>query len=335
MIPIFAASRARQWPRWLAAVGLLQSVAAAPARWERLAPLPVGNGGFVGGPISGEIVVAGGTTWQGDNKIWLDRIWVYSPVRNAWREAGRLEAPVAYAVAGQVGDTVWYASGSSGGVTHRSLWALEGDLAPRLISRLDRGFVYAAGARIGLALYVVGGTDDQARLDRITNQFLAIDLKTGAVTRLPDYPETSLTTGTAAAVGTQLFVFGGARWDATKNTVINHATAHTYSVETQRWEALPALPHPGRGYTAVSLDDRHIFLAGGYRNDTVEFTADAYLFDVQRKTYTTTISLPYAGMVGIVKSGEWLYCLGGEDRKKHRADATYRIKWASLIKPSR
>ena len=217
MIPIFAASRARQWPRWLAAVGLLQSVAAAPARWERLAPLPVGNGGFVGGPISGEIVVAGGTTWQGDNNIWLDRIWVYSPVRNAWREAGRLEAPVAYAVAGQVGDTVWYASGSSGGVTHRSLWALDGDLAPRLISRLDRGCVYAAGARIGLALYVVGGTDDQARLDRITNQFLAIDLKTGAVTRLPDYPETSLTTGTAAAVGTQLFVFGGARWDATSS----------------------------------------------------------------------------------------------------------------------
>ncbi|MBM3866050.1 MAG: hypothetical protein FJ381_09170 [Verrucomicrobia bacterium] len=320
--------------RFVALLGALLRVplsAATPPAWERLAPLPVGNGGFVGAALGGEIIVAGGTTWQGDTKRWLAQIWAYSPARNTWREAGRLPAPLAYAVSTQVGETLWFAGGSSRETTHRTLWTMDASRTPQLVSRLERGFVYAAGARVGLTLYAVGGTDDQGRLDRITNQFLAIDLKSGAITRLADYPEASLTTATAAASGGEIFVFGGARWDAAKGTVVNHTTAHAYAVGEQRWSSLPALPHPGRGYTAVTLDDRHIFLAGGYRSDVVEFTADAYIFDRERKTYTPTTALPYAGMVGLVTDGPWLYCLGGEDRKKHRTDAVYRIRWASLL----
>jgi hypothetical protein len=70
----------------------------------------------------------------------------------------------------------------------------------------------ATGGRIGHQLIVVGGTDDQAALERVGNRCLAIDLRTGAATRLADYPEAGLTTGTAAAVGKTLYVFGGARW---------------------------------------------------------------------------------------------------------------------------
>jgi hypothetical protein len=36
-------------------------------------------------------------------------------------------------------------------------------------------------------------------------------------------------------------------------------------------------------------------------------------------------------MVTLVKDGEWLYCLGGEDRKRHRTAAAFRIRWASLL----
>jgi N-acetylneuraminic acid mutarotase len=307
------------------------ALSAAPA-WERLAALPIGNGGFITASIAGDVVIAGGTTWQGDVKAWLNQIWVYEPARNTWRAAGRLEVPLAYAVTGHGPDISWFAGGSSGQETHRALWKIEKGLVPQRIATLEPGIVYAAGGRIGPKLYVVGGSDDQGALERVGSRFFAFDLKTGAATRLADYPEAGLMTGTAAAVGDNLYVFGGARWDAEKKAAVNYASAHTYSIVTSQWTALPPLPHPGRGYTAVALDDRHIFIAGGYRNDVVEFVADAYLFDVKSGKYTPSTPLPYAAMVGLVQNGDWLYCLGGEDRKKHRTDAAFRIRWRELLR---
>lgn len=91
------------------------------------------------------------------------------------------------------------------------------------------------------------------------------------------------------------------------------------------------LPYPIRGITAVALDDRRILLAGGYKDDDTGFVADALLYDTQSGEYSPTTPLPYAAMVSLVKSGDWLYCLGGEDRKKHRSDAVFRIRWKELL----
>ncbi|MBL9210352.1 MAG: hypothetical protein JNL92_07775 [Opitutaceae bacterium] len=311
--------------------GAFLSVSTASAAWERLAPLPVPNGGFIGAASGGRIIAAGGVTWKGDTKIWLDGIWSYDPGRNAWSETGKLPAPLAYSVSGSDGTTTWFAGGSSGVTTGRSLWRIDPGQAPRVIAAIEPALVYAAGALIGTTLYAAGGSDDQAAIERITSAFFGIDIRNGKATRLPDYPESSLTTGTAAAVGGKLYVFGGARWDAAAKAVVNHASAHAFSPDTNRWERLPPLPHPGRGFKAVALDERRILLAGGYRNDEVEFVRDAYVFDTQTRTFTPTVALPYAAMVTLIQSGEWLYCLGGEDRKRHRTDAVYRIRWQELL----
>lgn len=307
------------------------STSAALAAWERLAPLPVPNGGFVAAASGDRILAVGGVTWRGDNKIWLDGIWSYDPARNAWSDAGKLPAPLAYATVGSDGSTVWFAGGSSGTTTHRQLWQLTPGKPPQPLGTIEPALVYAAGGVIGDTLYAAGGTDDQAAIDRISPRFHGINLRTGAARRLADYPEASLTTATAAVARGRLYVFGGARWDATLKSVVNHASVHAYTPATDRWEKLPPLPHPGRGFCAVALDDRHILVAGGYRNDDVEFVTAAYVFDVEKRTFTPTTPLPYAAMVSLVRSGEWLYCLGGEDRKRHRTDAVFRIRWQELL----
>ena len=307
------------------------STAAAPAAWERLAPLPVPNGGFIAAGSGDRIIAVGGVTWKDDTKIWLNGIWSYDPARNAWSESGPLPAPLAYSVSGSDGATMWFAGGSSGERTQRNLWRIDSGQPPFVVASIDPALVYAAGGLIGTTLYAAGGTDDQAAIERITNRFVGIDVRTGQTTRLPDYPEASLTTGTAAVVGGKLYVFGGARWDPVAKTVVNHASAHVFSPDTNRWERLPPLPHPGRGYTAIALDERRILVAGGYRNDEVEFVRDAYVFDTHARTFTPTLPLPYAAMVTLVRNGEWLYCLGGEDRKRHRTDAAFRIRWQELL----
>lgn len=309
---------------------LFSSLGAAPA-WERLPSLPIGNGGFVSGVMAGDILIAGGTTWQGDVKRWLDRIWTYDTQKGEWREVGTLPAPIAYGVAADDGQTWWFAGGTTGDRSLRTLWRVEPGAAPRRVAELDRGLVYAAGARIGNKLYAAGGSDDQGALDRIGNQFVSIDLESGHVRRLAAYPEAGLSTGTAAATAGRIHVFGGARWDPEAKTVVNHASAHAYSVTTGRWEKLPDLPYPGRGYCAVTLDEGRILVAGGYRNDEVEFVRDALIYDVNTRRYAPTVPLPYAGMVALVAAGDWVYCLGGEDRKRHRTDAAFRIRIADLL----
>ena len=306
----------------LAGVGTTR---AAAAGWEQRAPLPVPNGGFVAAALGGRIVIAGGTTWDGDTKRWLSQIWSYDPATDRWREAGRLPAALAYPASAQVGDTLWWAGGSSGETTHRALWTLGGDLAPRLVSRLTEGFVYAAAAAVGLELHVVGGTDDQAALDRVSRRFRSIDLKTGRSTELPSYPEPGFTTGTAIAAGARVLVFGGARWDATARTVVNHASAHAYDTRTRQWSALPPLPRPNRGITAITLDARRIYLAGGYEGGDPGFVSHALIFNPETPGYRPSTPLPYAGMVTLVKLGNWVYCLGGEDRMRHRSAAVHRI----------
>jgi len=309
--------------------------APTPPTWERVASLPVANGGFFSGVVDGNLLVAGGTAWDGDTKLWLDQIWSYDPAANAWQKAGRLPAAVAYPGSGYNRNALWFAGGSSGAETHQTLWKLGPKATLEKVAAIDRGAVYTAGALIGSTLYLVGGTDDQARLDRLTNAFVAIDVTTGAILALPNYPEKTLTTATAAAAGNQLFVFGGARWDAAAKTVANHSSAYSYSPDTQRWDPLPPLPFAVRGLTAVTLDADHILIGGGYRSAEIGFVADAFIFNVKTRTYSPTLPLPYAAMVSLVRNGEWLYCIGGEDRMRHRSDAVFRIRWQNLLTSAR
>ncbi|MBI3880093.1 MAG: hypothetical protein HY301_08505 [Verrucomicrobia bacterium] len=301
------------------------------AEWERLAPLPEPNGGFVAGAVGDQIVLAGGTNWKDDTKQWLRRIFTYSPQANSWQETGWLDAPLAYSVVGEHAGALWFASGSSGTNTHTVVWRIDRSLAAKSAFTLGHGFVLAGSAVIGSSLHVLGGTDDMNDLAHATNTFLSIDLRNGRTTKLPDYPEPAFITGASAACGNRFFAFGGARWDSGSNTVANLSSAHAFNTMTKRWENLAPLPYAVRGINACPLDGSRILLAGGYKNDAEEFTDEAFIFDTRTASYTPTKPLPYKAMVALVKSGDWVYCLGGEDKKKHRTDAMFRIKWRELL----
>lgn len=223
------------------------SIQSFAAEWERVASLPESNGGFVSGEINGEVIIASGTNWKDDTKQWLSSIHAYDPTTNKWRQIGTLEAPLAYGVSGQDAQALWFASGSSGTSTHRSVLRIDKSLTATRAHKLDTGFVYAGGAVTGSTLYVLGGADDQASLEKTTNALLAIDLGNGTTTRLSAYPEPGFVTGAVATCAGRLFAFGGARWDAEAKTVANLSSAHTYYPAEKRWGkvATVALPDPG------------------------------------------------------------------------------------------
>ncbi len=318
-----------------ASLAALMNYESSAAEWEKLPPLPEANGGFICGAIGGEIVIAGGTNWRGETKHWLDQIHAFDPRRGTWREAGRLPAPLAYAACGETREGLVFAGGSSGAESHGSLWRLDRQFAVQPLAPLEQRFVYGASAVLGGELFVIGGAADQAKLETASNHCHAIDVRTGKSRRLADLPAPSFITGAAAACGGRVYVFGGARWDAVSGAASNLAGAFTYTPAENRWEVLKPLPSANRGLVAVTLDDRHILIAGGYKNDVEEFTDEALLFDVERGEYRRTVALPYRSLVALVKLRDHVYCLGGEDRKKHRTDACYRIAAEALLKAAR
>ncbi len=317
----------RPWRKFLtvlAAASLAVGIGRA-AEWEQLPDLPEPNGGFVAGAVGPDVVVAGGTNWTDGRKNWLRAVHVFEPAQGAWRGLGVLRAPLAYAVAGETPGGLVVVGGSSGQAP--SVVRVEvsrGLMLSESPSGLTAPAVLAAGGAIGEELIVVGGTDDAANGAGFCRRAVALDLRTGTVRALPDFPGPPLASAASAVAGDELFVFGGATWDAAAKEVVNQAGAWAYSPARQTWRPLRPFPVARRGLAAVALDRGRILLAGGYGRDDEGFFDEVWIYDIVRDEYRRAGKLPYKAMTTLVRAGDFVYCLGGEDRDRHRSAAVHR-----------
>jgi len=318
---------------WFSAALLTTSLYAV--EWEHLPPLPEPNGGFVCGAHHGAIYVIGGTNWKDGTKHWLDAVRSYDPGTKKWTlHDGRQR--IAYAVTadwplGRPDPRLTWIGGFDGSAGVKSC----GDLCDQstIASRplvLPDATVLCAGGRVGDRFVIVGGTNDPANVAGFarTATMIEMPLKT---TPLPEYPGKAFGTAASAVAGDELFVFGGGNWDAAASAVVNANEAHAFSVKSRIWRALEPLPFAARGMAAVALDEHRIYLGGGYKTNPEGFTADAFIYDVKTGCYTAAKPVPYAAMVTLVKLDGFVYCLGGEDRMKHRTDACFRIAVSALM----
>ena len=303
-------------------------IAARPvqAQWEQLPPLPEPNGGFLGGHHGGQIVIVGGTNWEGGKKNWLSGVYTFAPDRRAWTRQHDMPSPMAYGLGFSHVSDLLLLGGSDGKQTLKIIGhAKAGKMTPQ--EELPSTMVLLSGGLIGERMLFVGGTDDAANLAGVTQA--AYSLEKCGLTRLADYPGKPFATAASTVVGEELLVFGGMNYDEVNQAAVNTAEAYAFSPEKNVWRKLKPLAAPTRGLTAVTLDENHIYIAGGYRED---FTAEAVIYEVKADSYRKAPALPYAAMVGLVKMGEHVYCLGGEDKKQSRTDKFFRLPVAELLK---
>lgn len=303
------------------------------AGWEELPPIPEPNGGAICGAVGSRIVVVGGTNWAGGAKNWLRAVHEYDPAQRVWTTVRDWEeGPVAYAIGFQNAAGFEFIGGSDGTKALKRLATVDsGGRKLQSIPALPSSLVLAAGGAVGGRYVIVGGTHDAADVAGVqrTTHLLGLVQGQWKVTRMADYPGKELAVAASAVAGDELFVFGGMNWDADAATVLNTAEAHAFSPAKNSWRKVKALAAATRGLSGVALDRRHIYLAGGF---TDAFSAKAFLYDVEADSYQPAKPLPYAAMVSLVKSGDYLYCIGGEDRMKARTDKFYRIPVTELLK---
>jgi len=317
--------------RTFALVSLLAIFTATPAGadWKKLAALPEANGGMACGVADSSIIVIGGSNWVDGEKFWLNSVRRFDPKAGHWQTLESLPRALAYSAVASTNTSKRFLllGGTDGDAPRKSLISHDGKSATSTtVDELPDQIVLSAGGVIGNEFLVIGGTNDAANIAGMTKRSFSFDLKKRAVSSLPDYPGKPFAIAASVPLGNELFIFGGANWNAADEIVSNTTDCFAFSVETRKWRQLPPFPLDLRGHAAVALDDHRIYIAGGYGGHPAVFRSDAYIFDLNINAYTKAKALPYAATACLVILDDYLYCIGGEDEMKSRSDAVWRMR---------
>lgn len=290
--------------------------------------LPEPNGGMICFAAGEDILVAGGTNWENDTKHWLTKRWRFDAKAHSWKPLPPLSAPLGYAA----GDGFFTAGGSDGQKTSDSILEWKADRPPRQLARLSQPVTLGGAGFASGRLFVVGGTADIADFSTVTARCFEWPGGSKEAQRLPDYPAGPTALVAVAAVKKRVFAFTGATSDAATKQVVNRNAAFAFDLATKAWKPISPYPFAARGVTAVALDDKRIFLGGGFKNAEEGFTDESFIYDIAADRYKPVVRLPIRSMVHLVKTREWLWALGGEDRPKHRSAACWRILVGELLR---
>jgi N-acetylneuraminate epimerase len=314
-------------------VGLMSTLTVThAATWEAVPPLPESAAGFVAGCVNGKIIVAGGTNWRDGVKRWLDTVWMFDPVTNEWTSGPNLLHPVAYAAFASDGTRLHFAGGTGGKQGRKEIYALDANLQIHPLGELPKPVVFAGGAMHQGRLFIVGGMTDPDDWSTGSNQLFEVNVSEGCATDLDSLKLLQHPLGIPAVIANAagIHTFTGA-WVDEDQAAHNVADAFTYSLASKSWKKIADYPEAIRGVFSVQLDEHRIYLAGGYGTDAEGFVAKAWIYDLRTNHYTPAAPLPLKVNTTFVRCGDFIYLLGGEDQKKHRSAACWRIRIKDLL----
>ncbi|MEP6536504.1 MAG: kelch repeat-containing protein [Bryobacteraceae bacterium] len=276
-------------------------------------PLPEAGGaaGFVGG----ELILAGGTAWDGDTKLWLKEVQIYTPAKDSWRAGPPLPRGTAYGPFVHSTGGLEIFGGTDGKQVHRESWKLNSaKTAWESTGTVPADVLLGAAALAAGDVFLFGGCPDAADLTRCSEAVWK--RSSGEWHRVSKLPGGPMALSAIASVGGQIYLFGGCSMPVA-GQVLNHAEAYKYDPRENAWTTLHNLPSASRGLSAVAVDERYIYLLGGYGTT---FSSDVLVYDTQSGSYQKASSLPVPLMATpFVRDGRKLYGAGGEDRPKGRS----------------
>jgi hypothetical protein len=284
--------------------------------WEEKQPMPRAEAGGAAGFVGGELIVAGGTAWDGDVKLWLRDTQIYHPSQDQWRSGPPLPVPLAYGPFVQSDRGLEILGGTDGKLVYRESWKLDAGKAKWEQTSVAPADVLLGGAaRLGDDTFLLGGCPDIADLTHCSDAVWRRG-KDGEWRRVSTLPSGPLALAAIAGLGSHIYLFGGCSMPSAGN-VVNHSRAYRYDSRKNSWTKLRDLPAANRGLSAVATDERRIYLLGGYGSS---FSADVLVYDTQADTYQHAAPLPAPLMaIPFARDGRRLYGAGGEDRPRGRS----------------
>ena len=294
-------------------------------------PLPAYAAAAVAGPGTGKLLVAGGTLWTADKKIWSERVDALDLAANRWDSLPALPAPHGDAACLVLGGNVTIlGGGKDGAIADDRLVAARRRLAggskpcpasgpcagPAQVHRRRRG-----GRRHSLShgrLSRAGRSKAQARSTRTVWAW-----KPGATRweeRAP-LPGLARFNPAVAVIGGKIYAAGGATLH--RGPLENLDDIIAYDPAADRWSTVGKLPFPNRAASGVAVDGKLVVL-GGY--DT-KFETTVSVFDPATGQTRAAGSISHAlADARFAVIGKSILGVGGECGVKMRAPWTIEAK---------
>jgi|GEM_PF-2616143 len=321
----------RRRVRPLFAVAFMAAVASLSAEsiWEELPALPEGLAGQVVAATGDSVLVAGGTLWDDDRKVWRDAVLTLGPDDQSWRKVGSIPQPLGYA--GFVGgdDGIWLLGGHNEEGALSDIVHVDQEGTCQVIASMPEAWRFSRGARSERGDYFV------VRREQVDagweGAFLAVDVGSGQIRECAPLPNAAWVLPAVAATGGNIVVAGGATRVEAMGGIRNQSGILTFDPQQKVWHHRGDLPVALRGMGAVALGVGRVYLAGGY-GDAKGFEDRAWIFDVKTGDLTEAPALPLAMMPELLRVGDAVYAIGGEDAPRRRSARVFRALISSLLK---
>ncbi len=242
--------------RALAAGGLVSAASlSAASAWSKRPdyPLAPGMAGLIAGVDGDVLIAAGGANfpgkmpWEGGKKAYYDEVFVLGSGDRAWRPAGRLPEPRAYAATVSTPRGVLVIGGENAETVLADTLVLRWDghtLSTQRGPRLPAPRTSQVAAVRDGSVYVAGGyAPGTARVS--TGDFWRLDLPQleSGWKKLPTWPGPTRGQAVMAATGDALYLLSGLEMTlaADGKTQPNYLT-DAYCFRAKKWERLPDLP---------------------------------------------------------------------------------------------
>lgn len=335
------------------AAGLFCSTAPAAdmLAWADLPPLPEAISGQAAGAHHGAMIVAGGSSfavsaWQGGAKQWKDRVYVLLPGGAAWRDAGRLPGPRAYAGAVSDASGVWLFGGTDGQTCFDDVLRLEWKNGALLVDastpRMPAPMAYGAAALLGRTVYVIPGQSTPNPASPALDAVWTLDLSQPSLEwkTLPVWPGPARILPVCVAQAGSLYLFSGCQPGVKPDGSPDRkylTDGYRYSPGTG-WSVVAGPPRPLVAAPASEYGAAHIFAFSG--DDGTNFARTAELGDQHpgfpkgvlayhtiTDTWTAAGDVPeaYVTTQALLWQGG-IVIPGGEDRPGHRGTRVLSAK---------
>ncbi|MEJ7609092.1 MAG: hypothetical protein WKF37_23175 [Bryobacteraceae bacterium] len=113
--------------------------------------------GGAAGWLNGELVIAGGTAWRDEQKIWLTHTQLYSPKTKAWRRGPALPHAMAYGPSVYTSSGLEIFGGTDGLKVYRESWRLDAKkLAWAKIGEVPADVLLGKAIAVAGDIYLIG-----------------------------------------------------------------------------------------------------------------------------------------------------------------------------------
>jgi len=292
--------------------------------WRERAPLPQPRAGYMAGVVDRQLVIAGGSYWENDKKIWTSRVDLFDPAADSWRSGTPLPEPRSDSACISYKNALYVFGGGAGGEVRRDAMVFRGGKWSTLATAtLPEPRIYSVAVEWRGSIFLVGGMTKATDYTTVKNSLWVWNPESPRAgwDTLPSLPGPGLISHSVAVMGGRIYVFGGATTGGTD--VINLASVYRFNSQTREWARLPDLPIARRAWWAVSLPER-ILLLGGYSD---AFDDEVFEYDPASGAFQRVGRLPH----GICDSkffriGPWVIGTGGEAGNKIRGQWTFQAE---------